>query len=92
MPQLSSRTQRLQVSPALGSNVVYEYPSIAKLARHMFALCDGTNSSDDVHQRMISLVDRYGDISAPATNGHLAAGPRCIVRSRMTLGADVRRS
>ncbi|KAK7031412.1 L-aminoadipate-semialdehyde dehydrogenase [Favolaschia claudopus] len=56
----------------LGQNVVYEYPSVEKLAEHILSLQTGTDSTDSRHEaQMLAMVDKWSNQliqSKPAPN------------------------
>ncbi|KAJ7743089.1 L-aminoadipate-semialdehyde dehydrogenase [Mycena metata] len=44
----------------LGQNVVYEYPSVEKLADHILSLQAGATSTEDQHEpKMMAMVDKW---------------------------------
>lgn len=63
----------------LGSNVVFEYPSVELLAKHLYSLRSGTLvDKDDDLTVMAQLIEKYSDF-APRTPGSLRTGGETIV-------------
>jgi thioester reductase-like protein len=57
----------------LGQNIVYDHPSIARLAEHLLAVRSGTaGGGGDVHAAMLAMVDKWAaqvDAAAPDAEG-----------------------
>lgn len=89
--------KRVELQGSLGQNVVYEYPSISKLAKHVLDVCRGDSAaardeSAAAHQAMLDMVDRWAQqiepVAAAARRRH---EPAVVVLTGATgsLGAHI---
>ncbi|KAF5367566.1 hypothetical protein D9758_003797 [Tetrapyrgos nigripes] len=79
----------------LGQNVVYEYPSVGKLANYILALQSGRTQEGDVDSRMLEIADKWaGKLEPHVSSSGAKAKPvhaRVIVLTGATgsLGAHI---